>query len=255
MNKLNQLFQNKKNNILSIYYTAGYPKINDTGKIATYLQKSGADLIEIGFPFSDPVADGPVIQKSSKQALDNGMNLKLLFDQLAEVKDLTIPRILMGYINPVLSFGVGDFVQKCAEVGIDGVIIPDMPLEEYTANFQPLFEKYCLHNILLVSPETPDERINEIAKLSSSFIYLVSSNAITGSSLQTNAASDYFKRVKDFVGDIPLITGFGIRDRKAFREVCQYTNGAIIGTAFIDAISKKDDLESAIEGFVKAIDS
>ncbi|PLX25606.1 MAG: tryptophan synthase subunit alpha [Salinivirgaceae bacterium] len=253
MNKLNQLFENKKNNILSIYYTAGYPSLNDTTKIAMQLQKSGVDMIEIGFPFSDPVADGPVIQKSSKQALDNGMNLKLLFDQLAEVKDLTIPRILMGYINPVLSFGVGEFVQKCAEVGVDGVIIPDLPLEEYAANFQPLFEKYGLHNILLVSPETPDERIKEIAKLSSSFIYLVSSNAITGSSLQTNAVSEYFNRVKSLVGDTPLITGFGIRDRKTFQEVCAYTNGAIIGTAFIDAITGKDNLDSAIDDFVKGI--
>jgi tryptophan synthase alpha chain len=138
MNKLNQLFENKKSNILSIYYTAGYPSINDTAKIAMQLQKSGVDMIEIGFPFSDPVADGPVIQKSSKQALDNGMSLKLLFDQLAEMKDLIIPRILMGYINPVLSFGVGEFVNKCAEVGVDGVIIPDLPLEEYKANYQPI---------------------------------------------------------------------------------------------------------------------
>lgn len=253
MNKLNQLFQNKKNNILSIYFTAGYPSLDDTGKIAAQLQKSGVHIIEIGFPFSDPVADGPVIQKSSKQALDNGMNLNLLFEQLEEIKELKIPRILMGYINPVLSFGIGEFVQKCTEVGIDGVIIPDLPLEEYTANFQLLFEKYGLHNILLVSPETPDERIKEITKLSSSFIYLVSSNAITGSSLQTNAVADYFNRVKKLVGDTPLITGFGIRDRKTFQEVCEHTNGAIIGTAFIEAITEINNLDSTIDDFVKGI--
>lgn len=253
MNKLNQLFQNKKNNILSIYYTAGYPSINDTGKIATQLQKSGADMIEIGFPFSDPVADGPVIQKSSKQALDNGMNLHFLFEQLEAMKGLAIPRILMGYINPVLSYGVDNFVQKCIEFGVDGVIIPDIPLEEYTANFQSLFEKYGLHNILLVSPETSEDRVKEIANLSTSFIYLVSSNAITGSSLQINAAADYFNRVKKWVGNTPLITGFGIRDRKTFQEVCQHTNGAIIGTAFIDAITANNDIETATNDFVKGI--
>lgn len=253
MNKLNQLFQNKQNNILSIYFTAGYPSINDTGRIATQLQKSEVDLIEIGFPFSDPVADGPIIQKSSKQALDNGMNLKLLFEQLEEIKDLSIPRILMGYINPVLSFGIGDFVKKCAEVGVDGVIIPDLPLDEYVAHYQRLFEDQGLHNILLVSPETLDDRIKEIAAVSTSFIYLVSSNAITGSSLQTYAASDYFRRVKKLVDDTPLITGFGIRDRKTFQEVCEHTNGAIIGSAFIDALNESDDIDAAVDDFVKQI--
>lgn len=253
MNKLDQLFQHKKQNLLSVYFTAGYPELEDTGRVAAQLDRVGVDFIEIGFPFSDPVADGPVIQKSSKQALDNGMTVQRLFEQLETIQQLKIPRVLMGYINPVLQFEMEHFLRKCAETGVDGVILPDLPLEEYQMHYEKLFKKYGIHNILLISPETPDERIQEIARLSTSFIYLVSSNAITGSSLNTNAAASYFERVKSLVGDQPLMAGFGIRDRATFTGVCQYTNGAIIGSAFIKALEGNPAFEEKIDEFVKDI--
>ncbi len=253
MNKLDELFKHKKQNLLSIYFTAGYPKLGDTARIANQLDKAGVDFIEIGFPFSDPVADGPVIQKSSKQALDNGMTLQHLFEQFDGIKHLKIPRVLMGYINPVLQFGVENFLEKCVQTGIDGVILPDLPLAEYQLHYEAIFKKYGIHNILLISPETPDDRIREIARLSTSFIYLVSSNAITGSSLNTGAAASYFKRVKSLVGVRPLIAGFGIRDRATFTDVSQYTNGAIIGSAFIKALEEDSALEEKIHEFVREV--
>jgi len=253
MNKLDQLFKHKKQNLLSVYFTAGYPEQNDTGRVAAQLDKAGVDFIEIGFPFSDPVADGPVIQKSSKQALDNGMTVQRLFEQLETIQQLKIPRVLMGYINPVLQFGMEHFLEKCAETGVDGVILPDLPLEEYQMHYAALFKKHGIHNILLISPETPDERIQEIARLSTSFIYLVSSNAITGSRLDTGAVASYFERVKSLVGNQPLMAGFGIRDRATFTDVCQYTNGAIIGSAFIKALEGNPAFEEKVAGFVKSI--
>lgn len=209
------------------------------------------DFIEVGMPFSDPVADGPVIQKSSSIALQNGMNSDVLFEQLESIKQINIPKLIMGYINPVLKYGFERFLMRCKDCGVDGLIIPDLPLEEYDKHYKLLFRQYGIHNVLLISPETPDDRIKLIAKESTSFIYIVSSNSITGSSLNTDNVVNYFKRVKSLVPNKPLITGFGISSFETFKNVCQYTNGAIIGSAFVKAIDKKGVLNDNIENFLK----
>src|ERR1700709_2778356 len=198
MNRLNQLFESKKDNLLSIYFTAGYPELNTTVAIAEALEKAGVDFLEIGFPYSDPVADGPTIQHSSEKALENGMNLHLLFDQLADLrKRVTIPILLMGYVNPMVQYGVEQFCKKAAEVGVDGVIVPDLPMYEYENLHSKYFTNNGLSNIFLVTPQTSEERIRKIDQLSNSFIYLLSSSSITGKNLEvSNTIEDYYKRVK-----------------------------------------------------------
>lgn len=253
MNRLQQLFQHKKKDILSIYYTAGYPGINDTIKIAEALAKSGADFLEIGFPYSDPVADGPVIQASSKQSLDQGMTLELLFEQLKELrKTVAIPVLLMGYVNPVLQFGVANFCKACAEVGIDGCIIPDLPMYEYEELYKNDFEQNNLSNIFLVTPQTSEERIRKIDSLSNAFIYLLSSAATTGKDLDVSAtARTYFARIKAMELKNPLMIGFGISDKQTFEAANEYASGAIVGTAFVKRLTA-DHLEDNIEAFVKS---
>ncbi len=242
-----------KKELLNIYFTAGYPSINDTAFIIEELQASGVDMIEIGIPFSDPLADGPVIQQSSKSALDNGMNLNLLFEQLKDIRQrVTIPLILMGYFNSVLQFGVEKFCIKCKEVGIDGAIIPDLPLDEYLEKYQAIFEKYSVSNILLVTPNTSAERLKYINEASSSFIYFVSSNATTGSNKGMQESKEcYFLKIKNLKH--PVLIGFGIKDRTTFEEACKYANGAIIGTAFINAISGEGLLKERINSFISEI--
>lgn len=251
MNRIKQLFQKKKD-ILSIYYTAGYPNIGDTIKIAEALEKSGADMLEIGFPYSDPVADGPVIQASSKQSLDQGMSLNVLFDQLKELrKTVTIPVLLMGYVNPVLQFGVENFCKACVEVGVDGCIVPDLPMVEYEEFYKECFEQHNLSNIFLITPQTADERIRKIDGLSNGFIYLLSSSATTGKNLEvSNTTEDYFGRIKAMNLNNPTMIGFGISDKQTFDKACAYANGAIIGTAFVKAIAS-GDLEENVSGFMK----
>lgn len=252
MNRLQQLFQHKKKDILSIYYTAGYPNLNDTLKIAEILESNGADFLEIGFPYSDPVADGPVIQGSSKQALDNGMNLKLLFKQLKELrKTVSIPVLLMGYVNPVLQFGVENFCKACKEVGVDGCIIPDLPMYEYEELYQQCFEENGVSNIFLVTPQTSVERIRKIDDLSNSFIYLLSSSAITGKNLDVSAsAKAYFARIQEMKLKNPLMIGFGISDKKTFETANEYASGAIIGSAFVKCLNNHD-LPSDINNFMR----
>jgi tryptophan synthase alpha chain len=254
MNRLNHLFASKKDNLLSIYYTAGYPEINTTLDIAEALEKAGADFLEIGFPYSDPVADGPIIQHSSEKSLENGMTLNLLFDQLKDLrKRVSIPVMLMGYFNPVIQYGVERFCKKAAEVGVDGIIVPDLPIYEYETLYAANFKDNNLSNIFMVTPQTSEERIRKIDELSNSFIYLLSSSTITGANLQmTNNIEDYYKRIKAMHLKNPTIFGFGIKDNATFKNACQYANGAIVGTAFVKLLGEDNYLEK-IQGFVRAI--
>ena len=252
-NRLQQLFASDKKNLLSIYYTAGYPSLNDTLDIAVALEAAGADFLEIGFPYSDPVADGPVIQQSSKQALDNGMTLALLFEQLRELRQkVGIPVLLMGYINVVLQYGVEAFCIACREVGIDGCIIPDLPLQEYETLYQHLFEENGISFISLVSPQTSEVRIRQIDAASNAFIYLVSSAATTGGTLDvTDGATRYFKRIQDMGLSSPQMIGFGIAGRDSFEAACQYARGAIIGSAFVKSLEKGENLIPSVQAFMR----
>jgi len=257
MNRLHTLFQKKQNNILSVFFTAGYPRLNDTGTILKELEQNGVDLAEIGMPFSDPLADGPVIQHSSQVALQNGMSLKVLFRQLSETrKQVSIPLILMGYLNPVLSYGIEKFLEDAHFLGIDGIILPDLPPEEYEEQYKPLFEKYALSNIFLITPQTPDERIRKIDSLSDSFIYMLSTSATTGTRKSGfDAHRNYFEHIRSLNLVHPLLIGFGIRSRETFEEACRYAAGAIVGTAFIEAIKHGENLPEQIRNFVSSIRS
>ena len=256
MNRLQQLFKQKKKNILSIYFTAGYPNLNCTMQIAEALEKSGADFIEIGFPYSDPVADGPVIQASSKQSLDDGMTLELLFEQLKDLrKTITIPILLMGYFNPVLQYGVENFCKACKAIGVYGCIIPDLPMYEYEEMYLPFFEENGISNIFLVTPQTSEERIHKIDNLSNAFIYLLSSAATTGKNLDLSAdARSYFKRIKDMNLNNPLVIGFGISDKETFDTANEYASGAIIGSAFVKSLAQ-GEIEENISVFMKQFKS
>lgn len=242
------------NGLLSIYFTAGYPAIDSTIKIAEALEKAGADFLEIGFPYSDPVADGPTIQHSSEEALKNGMTLHLLFEQLKDLrKHISIPVYLMGYFNPVLQYGVENFCISCKKVGINGTIIPDLPMYEYEELYQTVFEENGISNVFLVTPQTSEARIRKIDELTTNFIYLLSSNAITGSNLEVkDQAEAYFKRVKDMDLKNPFIIGFGISNKETFAKATQYANGAIVGTAFVKLLAEDNYLEK-IPAFVKSI--
>ncbi|WP_293956425.1 MULTISPECIES: tryptophan synthase subunit alpha [unclassified Sphingobacterium] len=240
--------------LLSIYFTAGYPTLDSTISIAKKLEEAGADFLEIGFPYSDPVADGPVIQHSSEIALANGMTLEKLFDQLNDLREhISIPVFLMGYFNPVLQFGVEKFCEACKNVGVTGVIIPDLPMDEYEDFYKETFEKNGVANVFIVTPQTSTERIRKIDSLSKSFIYLLSSNATTGKTLDVgdNTAA-YFKRVYDLHLKNPLIVGFGISDKTTFQKATRDTAGAIIGTAFVKRL-KDQDYINQIPAFISSI--
>ena len=255
MNRLDNLFEHKKPNILNIYFTAGFPKLEDTETIILNLAKAGADLIEIGMPYSDPLADGPVIQQSSERALENGMGLDLLFQQIQNARKKTaIPLVLMGYFNQVLQYGIEKFLANCNKNGIDGLILPDMPLDDFEDEYKALFEANNLKISFLVTPQTPESRIQRIDELSSTFVYLVSSASVTGAKNDINQQQiEYFERVKNRTWKNPTLIGFGISDTKSFQTACQYANGAIIGSAFIKMLENSLDLERDIEGFVKGI--
>jgi tryptophan synthase alpha chain len=255
MNRLDILFKNKPGNILSVYFTAGYPQLNDTETIIKSLSDYGADIVEIGIPFSDPLADGPVIQKSNDKALRNGMSLRLLFDQLKDIRKITdIPLLLMGYLNPVIQYGVEEFCNKAAEVGINGLILPDLPIDIYRKEYKSLFEKYKLSAVFLVTPETSNERIMEIDSISSGFVYLVSSSSTTGIKEDIEKRQiEYFERIRKMELKNPILIGFGISNNSTFKRACEYGNGAIIGSAFIKAISDKKDLKKSIKIFIDSI--
>jgi tryptophan synthase alpha chain len=251
-NRITALFGRKDKNILSVYFTAGYPELNDTTTIIAELEKNGADLIEIGMPFSDPVADGPVIQQSSEIALKNGMTINLLFGQLKEIrKSVSIPLILMGYLNPVMQYGIEDFCRKCRETGIDGTIIPDLPIEIYEADYKEIFEENLLSNIFLVTPQTMEERIRKIDSLTTGFIYLVSSSSTTGAKASVNEEQiAYFERIHKMNLQSKRLIGFGISDKPSFERASESANGAIIGSAFIKSLDGKESLERKVSSFM-----
>ena len=254
MNRLNKLFESKKDNLLSIYFTAGYPELNTTVAIAEALEQAGVDFLEIGFPYSDPVADGPTIQHSSERALENGMNLNQLFEELKDLrKRVSLPILLMGYFNPMVQYGIERFCKKAVEVGVDGIIVPDLPMYEYETLYSRYFIDNGLSNIFLVTPQTSEERIRKIDGLSNSFIYLLSSSSITGKNLQvSNAIEDYYKRIKAMQLNNPAIIGFGISNNETFRKACEYAKGAIVGSAFVKFLSEENYL-GRIPEFIKSI--
>ncbi|WP_040278914.1 tryptophan synthase subunit alpha [Psychroserpens damuponensis] len=239
MNRINQKLKEDKK-LLSIYFSAGYPNLNDTVSIIENLEKSDIDMIEIGLPFSDPLADGPTIQASSTQALKNGMTTDILFSQLKDIrKTVSIPLIIMGYFNPILQYGVEAFCKKCQEIGIDGLIIPDLPVDVYNEQYKSIFQKYGLINVFLITPQTSMERIRFIDSISEGFIYMVSSASVTGGrSGFGDEQTSYFKRIADMNLKNPQIVGFGISTNETFKQATQYAKGAIIGSAFIKHLDK-----------------
>ena len=254
MNRITNLFKEKKNNILSIYFTAGYPSLNDSIEIIKTLDECNVDLIEIGMPFSDPIADGPIIQNSSNIAIDNGMNLNVLFDQLADIRKITeIPIILMGYVNPVYQFGYDKFIKKILDCHLDGLILPDLPFDDYKIQFKPIFDKKNLSFISLITPNTSENRIKQIDNNSNGFIYMVSSSSITGKKSSFNKNQiHYFNRINSLSLKNPKIIGFGISDKESFEQACKYSNGAIIGSNFIKSLDK-NDLSKSIRKYIRLI--
>jgi len=255
MNRISTLFKSTQEPILNIYATAGYPNFGDTMLVLNALQEGGVDIIEIGMPYSDPVADGETIQQSNQVALDNGMTVAHLFEQLKDMRSsISVPVLLMGYINPVLQFGVERFCQKCQEVGVDGLILPDLPLAEYQLSYQSIFEKYNLLNIFLITPQTSDERIKQIDAVSEGFIYMVSSASTTGakSGISTDQET-YFKRIDGMNLKNPRLVGFGISDRESFLKASNGASGAIIGSAFVKLLGNAKNLHEEIVEFVKRI--
>jgi tryptophan synthase alpha chain len=253
-NKLTALFKTKNKNLLNVYCTAGFPKKESTGEVLLALQKSGADIIEVGMPYSDPIADGPVIQDSNMIAIANGMTIALLFKQLNAVKkDIHIPLILMGYLNPVMQYGIEKFCIDAAAAGVAGLILPDMPMYEYEHMYKKYFTQNNLSLIFLITPQTSDERIKKADNLSSGFLYAVSSNSVTGSTLNNDGQNDYFKKLAAMKLQNPLLIGFGINSKETFANACKYAAGAIVGSAYIKAIGKAKNIETATRAFVKTI--
>ncbi len=255
MNRIDQLFQQKNQNILSVYFTAGYPSLNDTVPVLQSLEKHGVDLVEIGVPFSDPMADGPVIQASGAQALKNGMSVKTLFDQLADVREsVSIPLVLMGYLNPILQFGFEKFCAEAQRCGIDGLIIPDLPFAEYMESYKSVAEKYGLHMVMLITPETSEERIRLIDENTGGFIYMVSSASVTGAK---NTFSDtslaYFRRVNAMELNNPRLIGFGISNKTTFDAACANASGAIIGSKFVSLLGSEKSVDEAVETLYKLL--
>ncbi|WP_395077755.1 tryptophan synthase subunit alpha [Flavobacterium sp.] len=250
MNRINQKLQEDKK-ILSIYFSAGYPNLNDTVQIIQDLEKSGVDMIEIGLPFSDPLADGPTIQKSSTKALQNGMTTKLLFEQLSNIREsVKIPLIIMGYFNPMLQYGVEAFCKKCHEIGIDGLILPDLPVDIYDEQYKDIFEKYGLINIFLITPQTSESRIRYIDSVSNGFIYMVSSASVTGNSDGFGIEQEkYFERIHKMKLNNPQIVGFGINDKQTFTQATKFAKGAIVGSSFIKSLTNNEAIDCFVERF------
>ncbi len=255
MNRITRHFRQHPEKNLNVYFTAGYPELNDTLRILTALQESGADLVEIGIPYSDPVADGETIQESDEKALQNGITLKLIFEQLRGMRErVSLPVILMGYINPVLQYGVENFCRDCAAVGVDGVILPDLPLDVYNREFKEIFEENGLLNLFLITPQTSEKRIRQIDEVGEGFIYMVSSASVTGAQTGISAEMEqYFNRVNALGLRNPRLIGFGIKDLETFEKACAYSHGAIIGSAFIRMLKASTNLEEDIYRFIRSI--
>jgi tryptophan synthase alpha chain len=249
MNRITHLFEIKKRGILSVYFMAGYPRLNDTANILKTLEAKGIDMVEVGIPFSDPMADGPVIQEASTRALRNGMTLRLLFEQLKDCRpQVHIPIILMGYLNPIMQFGFENFCRKCAETGIDGVIIPDLPFADYIEEYKPLAEQHGLKVIMLITPETSPERIRLIDEHTSGFIYMVSSAAITGAQKSFDEQKQaYFRRINDMHLNNPRLVGFGISNKATCDAAAAYSSGAITGSRFIQLLTSEATVEQAVD--------
>lgn len=241
MNRINQLFNSNKKDILSIYFCAGTPTLDGTANVIRTLEKHGVSMIEIGIPFSDPMADGIVIQNAATQALRNGMSLKLLFEQLRDIrKDVKIPLVFMGYLNPIMQFGFENFCRKCVECGIDGVIIPDLPFRDYQEHYRIIAERYNIKVIMLITPETSEERVREIDTHTDGFIYMVSSAATTGAQQNFNEQKQaYFKKIKDMHLNNPLMIGFGISNKATFQAACEHASGAIMAVSSLLCSKKK----------------
>lgn len=254
MSRITKLFERKGERVLNVYCTAGYPELNSTLEVMKALQHNGADLIELGMPYSDPLADGPVIQASSAKALHNGMTITKLFEQLADFRsDVGVPVVLMGYLNPLLQYGFEKFCAKAAEVGVDGLIIPDIPMFEYENDYSATIKRHGLDFIFLVTPETSEERIKKLDSLSSGFLYAVSSSSITGSDKDFSPVETYLQRLKTMQLKNPVLVGFGIKDKATFDMASQYANGAIIGSAYIKALEGKENVELATKDFLNEV--
>jgi tryptophan synthase alpha chain len=256
-NRITALFETQGKGILNIFYTAGFPGLNDTKVIAECLQSAGVDIIEIGIPFSDPIADGPTIQESNKVALDQGMNLALLINQVKELRStVTIPVVLMGYLNPVMQYGVEKFMRDAAQAGVDGLILPDLPLHEYVNDYQELAESLNLSVSFLVSPTTAEVRIRQIDSVSHGFIYAVSSSSTTGAKKEfSEEQTAYFQKLKALKLKNPFLIGFGISSHQAYSQACTYASGAIVGSSFITALKESNNLQADINSFVQSIKS
>jgi tryptophan synthase alpha chain len=254
MNRIEKLFSEKQKNILNVYCTAGFPHLDNTIKVLHSLQENGADMVEIGMPYSDPLADGPVIQASSAIALANGMTIEKLFEQLKDCRnDFRLPLILMGYLNPVMQFGIEKFCKHAKEVGVDGIILPDLPIYEFENEYQKYFDQNSLHFIFLITPETSEERIKKIDDLTKGFIYAVSSSSTTGNNKEIDQQENYFLKLQKMNLKNPVLVGFGIKDKNTFQSACKYTNGAIIGSAYIKALENSTSVESATKQFLDTI--
>lgn len=254
MSIIKDLFNRKKERVLNVYCTAGFPELNSTIPVMKALEASGADLIELGMPYSDPLADGPVIQQSGLKALANGMTIAVLFDQLKEMRNsVSVPVILMGYMNPVLQYGFEAFCQKAAEVGVDGLILPDLPEYEFETMYGAIIKKYGLDFIFLVTPETSEKRIKKLDQLSTGFLYAVSSSSTTGSDKNMTDVSAYLKRLQSYQLQNPVLVGFGIKDKASFDAACAHASGAIIGTAYIKALESGSNVETTTAAFLNQV--
>jgi tryptophan synthase alpha chain len=254
MSRIKELFDRKKNNILNVYCTAGYPQLNSTVPVMKALQDSGADMIELGMPYSDPLADGPIIQASSTQALANGMTIAKLFDQLRGFRqEIYVPVILMGYMNPVLQYGFEKFCQHAADMPVDGLILPDLPEYEYETEYGAIIQRYGLDFIFLVTPETSEARIRKLDSLSTGFLYAVSSSSTTGKDKDMNAVNAFLQRLQKMQLKNPVLVGFGIKDKPTFQAACKYANGAIIGSAFIKALEGTQQVEESVKTFITGV--
>lgn len=254
MSRITELFKRKNQRVLNVYCTAGYPRLDSTLEVMRALQDAGADLIELGMPYSDPLADGPVIQASSTVALANGMTIAKLFEQLATMRQtVKVPVLLMGYMNPVLQYGFERFCEAAARCGVDGLILPDLPIYEFETEYGPVIRRYGLDFVFLVTPETSEARIRQVDALSSGFLYAVSSSSTTGKDKDMGGQEAYFARLKEMNLDNPVLVGFGIRDRATFEAASRYVNGAIIGTAYIRALEGVKDIGKATKTFLSGI--
>lgn len=256
MNRINKLFNDRaKKDLLSVYFCAGYPTLNSTVEIITELERQGIDMIEIGIPFSDPMADGPVIQNAATQALRNGMTLRLLFQQLQDIRHhIHLPLVLMGYLNPIMQYGFENFCRSCVECGIDGVIIPDLPYRDYMQHYRIISERYNIKVIMLITPETSEERIRLIDEHTDGFIYMVSSAATTGTQKDFNKEKlDYFQRIQSMNLQNPRMIGFGISNKQTFQSACKYAAGAIIGSKFVTLLGEEGNLEKAVNKLLEAL--